>query len=513
MADTHDKKEASLTQVPSVVEERGTPKIKKRFNFWTAFGIAVCTSGSWEGWIASLAQGISGGGAVGLVWGWVLVSVGIVCMSCSLSEFVSMWPSAGGQYVWAANLSSPRYTRMLSWYTAWFGLAGMWLGAVSCGMGVAVQVQSYVATARDYDPKTWHAFLICIVAMICWILVNIFSVRSLHWLNQAVLIVHVAGYFIVIGVMLKYTENKHDAKYVFTHFEKQTGWDSDFVSWSVSLLSALYAFFSLDSASHFSEEIENANRLVPRAMVLQAVSSALMTFPFIIVILFCIGDTSAVLTSRIGLMSPFTQIAVNSTGSPGLSIFMAGLSTFVAMSAGFDLWGAAARSIWSMARDNALPPIFAQIHPKFGVPVLANLVMVPPSIGIYLIYIWNTTAFYGIMAGVLVAFQLSYVLPIGINIFYTSWRKPLVKGPFNMGKFSWIVHLMAFIFGCYMILFMSFPVYYPVTAANMNYASPILGAVFIFASLMWFFYGSKHYEGPLELLTSDGVRPEVDLKD
>lgn len=87
-------------------------KTEKRFNFWTAFGVAVCTSGAvcslhfapsissdncmtdkhprrqWEGWTASIAQGISGGGSVGLMWGWVFVSVGITCMACALAEFV-----------------------------------------------------------------------------------------------------------------------------------------------------------------------------------------------------------------------------------------------------------------------------------------------------------------------------------------------------------------------------------------------------------------------------------------
>lgn len=94
-----------------------TPELhlKKRFNFWTAFGIAICTSGAvrhfleetllllplglarfkltfinvqWEGWTASIAQGLSGGGSVALLWGWVFVSVGITCMACALAEFV-----------------------------------------------------------------------------------------------------------------------------------------------------------------------------------------------------------------------------------------------------------------------------------------------------------------------------------------------------------------------------------------------------------------------------------------
>lgn len=205
-----------------------------------------------------------------------------------------------------------------------------------------------------------------------------------------------------------------------------------------------------------------------KTVILQAGGTALMTLPFVITVLFCIGDVDAVLNSPIGLMSPFTQILINSTSNVGLSCFLNCISSAVAMTAGFDLWGAAARAIWSMARDNALPPALAKLHPRWNVPILANIVLILPSIVVFMIYIWNTTAFYGIMAGVLVAFQLSYVLPLAINIFYTLWwKKNLVKGPFNMGRFSTPVHIVAFLFGCFMVIFMSFPVNSPVNASNM----------------------------------------------
>lgn len=193
-----------------------------------------------------------------------------------------------------------------------------------------------------------------------------------------------------------------------------------------------------------------------------------MTLPFVVVVILCIGNITEVLESPIGMMSPFTQILINSTNNVPLSCFLNCISTSVAMAAGFDLWGAASRAIWSMARDNALPPSMAKLHPRWGVPIMANVVLIVPSIVVFMIYIWNTTAFYGIMAGVLVAFQLSYVIPLGINIFYTAWfKKDLVKGPFNLGKLSFPIHVIAFFFGCFMTLFMSFPVVSPVNGATM----------------------------------------------
>lgn len=39
-------RDSPLAEVPSAVEPSQGAKVAKRFNFWTAFGIAVCTSGA-----------------------------------------------------------------------------------------------------------------------------------------------------------------------------------------------------------------------------------------------------------------------------------------------------------------------------------------------------------------------------------------------------------------------------------------------------------------------------------
>jgi amino acid permease len=77
--------------------------------------------------------------------------------------------------------------------------------------------------------------------------------------------IHVIFYIINIAVLLACTKKKNTAKYVFTEFHNTTGWDSDGIAWCVGLLSALFAFFSLDTTVHFSEEIENPATAVPRA--------------------------------------------------------------------------------------------------------------------------------------------------------------------------------------------------------------------------------------------------------
>ena len=192
-----------------------------------------------------------------------------------------------------------------------------------------------------------------------------------------------------------------------------------------------------------------------------------MTFPFVIVLMLCIGNVYDVLSSPIGLISPFAQVVYNSTRSVGAAITLSAISTAVAFAAGLDLYGATARMIWSLSRDEGLPRIFSVVHPKLDVPVFALLAVLVPTILIPMIYIWNSTAFYGIMAGVLVFFQLSYFIPIFLNIIFVRCRRIRPRSPWSLGKLGLAVDIFSACWTVFITIFMSFPVYQPVTAVNM----------------------------------------------
>lgn len=202
--------------------------------------------------------------------------------------------------------------------------------------------------------------------------------------------------------------------------------------------------------------------------MLQTLCNAVATLPFIIVVLFCMGNPDDVLQSTIGYMSPFTEIVYRSTGSPVAGIFLNGVSTWTAIVAVGDLLGASARIIWSLGRDGALPPRWGHLSERWGVPIPALLVQFPVAVLITMIYIWNSTAFYGLMGGTLVCFQISYCMPTAIKVLNYKHFKTLPRGPWRMGWYGRIVDAVSMCFGLFMIVFMSFPSIVPVTATNMS---------------------------------------------
>ncbi|GME33829.1 hypothetical protein GTA08_BOTSDO12870 [Neofusicoccum parvum] len=176
-------------------------------------------------------------------------------------------------------------------------------------MGVAVQVQAYVTLSRpSYEPERWHAYIIYAFVICCYTLLNVFGVKALHSLNLIGIGTHLGGYLLTIIIMLVYTKDKHSADYVFTTFLNSSGWSSNGVAFCTGLSTSLFGFGGLETAAHFSEEIKHVRTSVPRAIFWTALINAIITLPWLIVLLYCSGNIDDVLSSKIGPISPVTQV-------------------------------------------------------------------------------------------------------------------------------------------------------------------------------------------------------------
>ena len=66
-----------------------------------------------------------------------------------------------------------------------------------------------------------------------------------------------------------------------------------------------------------------------------------------------------------------------------------------------------------------------------------------------------------------------------------------------MGRYGIGVNVLSIGFLAFTCIFLLFPPYEPVTAANMNYASLVFGAVCILSGVYWLCKGRRMYEGPV----------------
>ena len=106
-----------------------------------------------------------------------------------------------------------------------------------------------------------------------------------------------------------------------------------------------------------SEEVRQAKQAVPRAMILTIIINGVMAYGIILVLLFKMGDPSAVLDSTY----PIIPICINATGSlKAATALVSGLIivTFCVIAASLASVG---RITWAWARDGVLPQWLAVV--------------------------------------------------------------------------------------------------------------------------------------------------------
>lgn len=136
-------------------------------------------------------------------------------------------------------------------------------------------------------------------------------------------------------------------------------------------------------------------------------------------------------------------------------------------SASSDSLGSCARSIWAMSRDEAFPERFRRVHPKLQVPVWCIIAVSIPQTLIGIIYIWNTTAFYGVTSAALALLTISYSIPIGLFLFSGRRNPNIVLGEWNCGRLGYFINTVAFFWLIFISIFLCFPIYYPANVKSM----------------------------------------------
>lgn len=94
------------------------------------------------------------------------------------------------------------------------------------------------------------------------------------------------------------------------------------------------------------------------------------------------------------------------------------------------------------------------------------------------------------------AVYVSYIIVLAC-VLWTRLTQDFKPGPWNFGrKTGTVANLLALVYTIYATIWLPFPNYLPVTASNMNYSGPVLGAVLILAISLWVLRARTHWPGP-----------------
>ncbi|EMT67308.1 amino acid/polyamine transporter I [Fusarium oxysporum II5] len=497
----NEKHLGSQNQDEQNLERHGYVQQTKR-NFSLTAMVATCVNlmATWEALSSTLAAGLVSGGPVSLVYGVIVAFIGSLCSASSLAELASSYPTAGGQYHFVAKLSPKTSRPLTSWFAGYISTLGWIASAGSAPFLAGTQIQGLLVLnyPDSYVFQRWHGTLLFWAVLLGSACICIFCSNKLPLIEKLTLVLHVTFFIAIIVTMAVTSPTKHSAEWVFSHFENNSGWGNNAVAWSIGLLSSCYVLIGYDGATHLSEEMNNAEMGVPRAMVGCLLVNGPLGFAFLLIILFFMGDISAALATPTGF--PIIEIFLHMTGSVAAATTMTAMITVMACLSTVPLLTAAARIMWAFARDGGLPfaERIASVDKRRQIPTVSIVVVSFLLMLLSLINIGSTTAFNAILSLAVVSLQASYLLPILLLIWRRLFRPDTLRwGPWRLGRAGLPINVIAVIYLMYTCIFLLFPPFQPITPVNMNYAPVVLGGALVFGCFYWPLRVSKRYVGPL----------------
>ncbi|GAW21671.1 hypothetical protein ANO14919_111940 [Xylariales sp. No.14919] len=347
------------------------PVLKRNFGFMSILGFSCTVLITWEGMLIVSTQSLLNGGPAGVIWGYIIVWIGTISTFAVLSELASMAPTAGGQYHWVAMLASTSSGRFLSFITGWVTFAGWQAVTVSAAYLIGTLLQSVIILLdSSYTPQPWQTLLFFWAILAFAVFINTVASKTLAHFEGLILVLHIFGFFGIL-IPLVYLSPHGDAS-VFTTFVNGGGWPDRGLSFVVGLPASVFSLIGIahtstmtwamlimivgaDSAVHMSEEIRNATRVVPRAIMISIVLNGALGFAMMVAYLFCLGDLDAVLESQLSLGYPFLYVFQTGVGStPGAAV-MGLIIVILGVCSTVGVLASSSRMLWSFARDRGVP--------------------------------------------------------------------------------------------------------------------------------------------------------------
>ena len=224
---------------------------------------------------------------------------------------------------------------------------------MGCAFAAAQQLLGVIVLAApDYTIQGWHGTLITIAIVLLAIFFNTVLVRKLPLTEGLIMILHTFGFFAVV-IVLWVMGPLSDAHTVFTQFEDNAGWGSKFGACLVGIIGPMIILTGGDSACHLSEELKDAARILPRAMLFGAVFNYVFGFVMTIALMFTVGDVVTVLATPTG--QPYIAVVQNATEARGGTITLVLVVFINIVFSAVNQVTTSSRQLFAFSRDRGLP--------------------------------------------------------------------------------------------------------------------------------------------------------------
>jgi amino acid transporter len=343
---------------------RPTLKRSLRFRDLTLFYVVTILSVRWVATAAAAGPGTL------LVWIFALVGL-FLPLGASVIALATRYPDEGGLYVWTREAFGDRTAFLAAW-TYWMSNLPYFPAILYFGAGSALVAFGRHGRGLATTPAYYMAFAVFWLVVI--MALNVRGIEAGKWLNN---ICSIGGWLpisilIVLAIVVAYHRGSA------THFTIATMTPHLSLQNAIFWSTIFFAFSGCECASFMGEEMENAQRILPRALL---TAGSIISVAYIAgTIAMLVALPSEAVSGVDGFMRGIEQLT-GRLGIPWLIPLMAILVTLSAVGGAAGFLSSTSRLPFVAGIDRYLPAVFGSIHPRFRTPWVALIVYGLAGIG------------------------------------------------------------------------------------------------------------------------------------
>jgi basic amino acid/polyamine antiporter, APA family len=381
---------------------------------------------------------------------WLLAGITTVIGALTYGELATMFPRAGGQYVYLREGISPLFGYLYGWTlfmviqtgtvaavsVAFARFASVFWPALSPDvfLGFTLQLPS-----GPIDIGLSPQRLLAIVSVIILTIINIRGVRTAALIQTSLTALKVASLAALIVAALVIGRNPHA---IATNFGARL-WPAGGMSWAIlpalgaSMVGALFAMDSWNNVGFAAGELRNPRRDLPFSMTAGVLTVTLLYLLANLGYL-CVLPLADIATAPQDRVATAVLQAV--FGGAGLAAMAAAImvSTFGCVN-GLILSGA--RVYYAMARDGLFFRKAGTLHAKYRTPTFALILQAVWSCALCLSGTYSQLLDYVIFAALL------FYLLTGVSVFALRRKQPQLERPVRVPLYPWLPALYVLLTG------------------------------------------------------------------
>lgn len=244
-----------------------------------------------------------------------------------------------------------------------------------------------------------------------------------------------------------------------------------------ALSSAFWAYDGWGSVAYIGDEVKDARKNLPRAIILGSLSFIALYFLMNLAYLYVLPVEAIGIAVEDRVASAMVSKVLGQGGAALIALLVV-LCTFDSVNSGILT---CARVYYAMAQEGQFLKSVAKVHPKYGTP--SNALLLQCACCLVLLF----SGSFDLLIGMYVFVSWLIYLLMGVGVFVMRLRDPKRTRPFRVPGYPWVPLLFVFFALAFVVLTLAGDI-----GAYASHEVPVIrsvmGLLFVFTGLPMFFY-------------------------